>query len=554
MMKKFTLLFLLFFLLKNATQAQTIGLFFNNEQSYNGYTLFAPSSNRTTYLIDNCGELINSWESNFFPGNSAYLLENGNLLRAARIPNSFQGGGTGGRIEMYNWEGDLIWGYDYASDTYNQHHDVEFLPNGNILLIAWDVRSQTEMIEAGRTPDNAHTVGVWSEKVVEIQPIGTDSAAIVWEWFLFDHLIQDFDSTKSNFGIVADHPELLDINFGEPNSALTGIDWIHFNAIDYNPQLDQIILSSRHLSEILVIDHSTTTAEAASHSGGNSDKGGDILFRYGNPQSYDRGNLLDQKYYGQHDAQWIPDGYPDAGKIMVYNNGSGRPSGNHSTVDIIDPPLESDGNYTIQDGQPFGPSNLFWTYVANPPSSFFSSNISGAQRLHNGNTLICEGREGRIFEVNTSGDILWQYINPVGSAGPAPQGTNLSNNATFRAYRYGNDFPGFEGKDLTSQGSIELDPLPSNCVITNIDLIEFNNAITILGNPVYDFLTIENLETLELQIDIFDLTGRMIGSQISSDQIIQHPVNDWNDGIYFVRIYIVNENQFLTKKIIKEGY
>ena len=552
-MKRFIFLFLIFFVGQNATQAQTIGLFFNDADAYNGYTLIAPSSNKMTYLIDNCGELINSWESDYFPGASAYLLENGNLLRAARIQSDFQGGGTGGRIEIFNWEGDLIWGYDYSTADYHQHHDIAYMPNGNILVLAWDKRSAAAMIQAGRNPVNASADHIWSEKIAEIQPIGTDSATVIWEWFLYDHLVQDFDSTKNNFGVVEDHPELLDINFGPPMTALLGIDWIHFNSINYNPQLDQIILSSRHLNEIMIIDHSTTTEEASSHEGGNSGKGGDLLFRWGNPQSYDRGNSEDVKLFGQHDAQWIPEGLPDEGKIILFNNGPGRPDGTYSTVDVIDPPIDSDGNYIIEAGQPFGPNFLYWSYFANPPASFFSGNISGTQRLPNGNTLICEGRTGRIFEVNNTGDILWQYVNPVGSSGPAPQGTMLTTNSVFRAYRYGEDYPAFEGKDLTPLGPLELNPTPSNCVITDIETPINNNTITILSNPVQDFLTIKNQNLELLQIDIFDLTGQLLSSQRSADQLVEKNIVDWKNGIYFVRIFMVEKNKFFTKKIIKQN-
>ena len=552
-MKKYTFLFLIFSLLQNLTQAQqTNGLFFNLDSSYNGYTLFAPLSYKTTYLIDNCGELINSWESDYFPGSSVYLLENGNLLRTARISSNFQGGGTGGKMELFNWEGDLLWSYSYSSEQYNHHHDIAYLPNGNILVIAWNLRTKDEMIAAGRDSVNAHEY-IWSEKIAELEPIGTDSANVVWEWFLLDHVVQDIDSTKNNYGVVGDHPELLDINFGAPGSALTGIDWIHFNAINYNPQLDQIIVGSRHLSEFFVIDHSTTTAEAAGHTGGNSGKGGDILYRWGNPQSYDRGSTNDVRFFGPHDAQWIESGLLDEGKIMVFNNGPGRPNGTFSTIDVIDPPIDSDNNYVIEEGQPFGPENLHWIYQANPPTSFYSSNISGAQRLPNSNTLICEGRKGQILEVDYAGNILWQYVNPVVAAGPAPQGSSTNNNAIFRAYRYGPDFPGFVGKDLTPQGPIELDPLPSTCIITDIDLVEQNNTLTIVSNPIFDLLKINNQNLTPLQIDVFDLTGRLISQNNSSDQLIEIDAVDWKNGIYFVRIYNVEEKRFFTKKIIKQS-
>ena len=256
-----------------AVAQQTIGLFLNDSLAYNGYTLIAPEYT-TTYLIDNCGYVVNSWEADQRPGSSVYLLENGNLLRTGAISGSFNTGGAGGRIELFNWEGDLLWRFDYATPGFHQHHDVAALPNGNILLIAWEYHSSQNAVNNGRDPALTSSLGVWSERIVELEPVGTDEANIVWQWKLWDHLIQDFDSTKLNYGVVADHPELVDINF-EANpggGASSGPDWIHLNSINYNAVLDQIILSSRHFDEFWILDHSTTIQEAANHSGGNSEE------------------------------------------------------------------------------------------------------------------------------------------------------------------------------------------------------------------------------------------------------------------------------------------
>jgi len=274
------LLFLVFVAVQNWAQ-QTVGLFIQTEDSFPGYTLFAPTANPTTYLIDNCGKLVHSWESDYIPGLSAYLLEDGSLLRCGRAINDvFNGGGKGGIVERFDWDGNLTWSFEYSSTDYLHHHDVEYMPNGNILLIAWEYISGEEAIQAGKDPALLGTA-IYSEHVIEIEPLGVDSAHIVWEWHLWDHLVQDYDAGKDNFGVVAEHPELMNLNY--PN--LINQDWIHLNAIDYNEELDQIALSSRHLNEIWILDHSTTTEEAASHEGGNSGKGGDILYRWGNPEA-----------------------------------------------------------------------------------------------------------------------------------------------------------------------------------------------------------------------------------------------------------------------------
>ena len=270
------------------------------------------SSGNNTYLIDNCGRRINTWSSSYKPGLSVYLLENGDLLRTCRIQSAiFGGGGSGGRVERRDWNNNLIWSYDFSSSLYHQHHDIEFMPNGNILVLCWEYRTYNEAVLAGRDPNAIIDGNLFPTYIIEVEPQGTNNINIVWEWRIWDHLIQDFDSSKNNYGNVAAHPELLDINFYNGNGKN---DWLHCNSIDYNSQLDQILICSRALSEIYIIDHSTTTAEAASHSGGNYGKGGDILYRWGNPQVYRQGST--QRLFGQHQAEWIRQTGNDDGKYQ----------------------------------------------------------------------------------------------------------------------------------------------------------------------------------------------------------------------------------------------
>ncbi len=176
-------------------------------------------------------------------------------------------------------------------------------------------------------------------------------------------------------------------------------DWLHCNSIDYNAQTDEIVISSRVLSEFYIIDHSTTTSEASTHSGGNSGKGGDILYRWGNPIGYDNGTLNDQKLFGQHNVYWIEDSLQDGGKIMIFNNGQGR---GFSSVDIVNPLKDVNGNYFLNINNTFGPDSAEWTYTDPNPTNFYSSYISGAQRLIGGNTLICDGAHGTFFEIDNN--------------------------------------------------------------------------------------------------------------------------------------------------------
>ncbi len=453
-------------------QFRTVGLFLNDSSSFNGYTLFAPNSYINTYLINNEGRLVNLWESTHTPGLSAYLLENGNLLRTARVSNStFSGGGSGGLIQEFDWEGNLFWEFEYSTDQFYQHHDIARLPNGNTLIIAWEYKDNEEVLGAGRDPNLMAQNFLWPDHIVEVQPDSSSGGTIVWEWHLWDHLIQDYDPSQFNYGIVSDHPELVDVNFVSnlPNSL--GADWNHINAVDYNEELDQIMLSVHHFGEIWIIDHSTTTQEAAGHTGGNSGMGGDLLYRWGNPQTYDREDSTDQMLFGQHDAHWIVPGLPGEGNILIFNNGRTRLGGQYSTVDEIIPPVDQNGNYLLDPGSTYGPDQLLWTYVDPVPSDFFSPNVSGSQRQPNGNTLICNGTWGRFFEVTNEGELVWLYVNPVIASGPMPYEDPIpsTQNSAFRVYRYAADYPGLEGRDLTPGDPIEL--YPTSIEEINSDLI-----------------------------------------------------------------------------------
>jgi len=447
-----------------ATAEQTVGLFRNDPGAFDGYTLFAPNRSNVTYLIDNDGQIVNTWTSSYGPGVSVYLKENGNLIRTANIRelnNTFGAlGGGGGRIEEYAWDGTLIWGYNYSvgleeylADPVFQHHDIAVLPNGNVLILAWEYKSGAQAIAAGRDPALMEDGVVFPEHIVEVEPVGETGGNIVWEWYSWDHMIQDFDETQQNFGVVGDHPELIDINYGN-----TIDDWQHANALNYNEELDQIMISVRAFDELWVIDHSTTTEEAASHSGGDSGMGGDLIYRWGNPQAYDRGDESDRQFFMQHDTQWIEPGLDGAGNILVFNNGQEREPEEFSTVVEIVPPVDASGNYILEDGAAFGPAAPTWSYQAPNPTDFYSSFISGAQRLPNGNTLIDAGAQGHFFEVTSEGDIVWDYISPVTADGPLAQGVvpETRANIVFRATRYGKDYPAFEGKDLVPMGVIEL--------------------------------------------------------------------------------------------------
>jgi hypothetical protein len=399
-----------------------------------GYVMVEPLSIRESMLIDNNKNIVASFSGDY-QGGFTQLLPDGNRLVSSNVhTDAFNdGGGYRGCVEEYASDGSLLWRLNLSTENYIHHHDVVKMDNGNILAMVWEKVSVDEVISQGRNPDNVAENGVfWYDGIIEVNPF---TAEIVWEWSARHHLIQEFDESKQNFGVVADHPELLDINLirRSPSSGKVSADWTHNNALDYNPELDQIVFSSNYLNEIYVIDHSTTPIESMGSTGGRYGMGGDILYRWGNPANYGRGSQEDQKLFRQHDVQWIRPGLSGAGNLLVFNNGDGklRP---YSTVVEFTPPMNADGSYDAPADGSFGPDTLVWEYNPQPSEQFFSWFISGAQRLPNGNTFVNHGAAGKLREVTPEGDIVWEYhfTTPYTDA---PHGL-------FRANRYPADHPG----------------------------------------------------------------------------------------------------------------
>ncbi len=431
------------------------GVSINDEKALKGYTLVAPLNSTKAHLIDMEGRVVKTWETGVTPAASTYLLENGNLLRTGSLGSKgkINGAAAGGRVLEINWAGEVVWDYTYATDKSQPHHDIHKMPNGNVLMVVWDKKTKEEAVAAGRRPD-AIKDHVLADAIIEVKPTGKTTGEIVWEWRAWDHLVQDFDKTKANYGNVGQKAELIDINFGSgmlanmmakkedleklkdlgyiggqptPKGPGGGIsaDWMHTNSVAYNADLDQIVISIHEFSEIWIIDHSTTKAEAAGHTGGKYGKGGDLLYRWGNPKAYRSGTNADQRLFSQHNAHWIPKGLPGAGNLLVFNNGNNRPGGQSSSVDEIVLPVEKDGKYTRKAGLPFGPDKPTWSYSAEKKTDFFAFFISGAQRLPNGNTLICSGPDSTVFEVTADKQVVWKFANPrvnTGMPGPVPVG------------------------------------------------------------------------------------------------------------------------------------
>ncbi|MBI1193252.1 MAG: arylsulfotransferase [Bacteroidetes bacterium] len=530
----------------------TVGTLFYQNNADTGYLLMAPAVSDDTWLIDNCGREVHRWTADAPPALSAYLLDDGSLLRPSKVSNTFDAGGSGGRVDRILWDGLNVWTFLYSSDTGHQHHDVQPLPNGNVLVLAWEKHSAAEAIALGRRPETVPDE-LWSEKIVELRPTGPTSAEFVWSWRLWDHLIQDQDPLKPNFGNPADHPERVDINYLLDEGLATLRDWTHANSVDYHAGLDQILISVRNFHEVWILDHSTTRAEAAGSTGGNSGMGGDLLYRWGNPQAYGRGTAADQVFYQQHDAAWVPEGYPGQGNITVFNNGKGRPEGAFSSVEEFSPPLASDGSYLLAPSAPYGPAAAAWTFVADPPGSLNSKNLSGAQRQRNGNTLLCAGASGDAWEVTPEGSLVWRYVCPVNAGGPVAQGSVPTNNQLFRLPRYSPSHPGLSGRTLLPGATVQIEAAEPECVILNtgLDPVTAVQKDFIHPNPFQDELWINTAVGLNFRLRAVDATGRLVYDQLLPDGAGPISTESWPLGLYVLLLFDPNQHLIGRTTLIK---
>ena len=359
---------------------------YNEELVHKGYVLAVYGNNDTSYLLDKGGNIIKEWPFDSNTGNDVELLTNGKLIGIFKIDNPpFTFGGYGGVIKILNIDGVVEWEYTFDTSLGLAHHDVEMLPNGNVLFLVWEeVDNITAQNNGAITTNN-----IYPEALIEVNPKTNN---IEWEWHSKDHFIQDTNTNALNFGNVSENPQLIDINYNVvPNG-----DIMHANGINYDPNKDVIYLSVNFYDEVWVIDHSTTSTQAALHTGGNYNKGGDLLYRFGNPEAY-KNSFGTRLFYNNHTPELLKNDVPGAGNFLIYNNGN-----NNSQSIVYE--LEIPDSFNLLPNSNNEPP-VVWSF-SNPDLHY--QRVSGADRLPNGNTLICEGDYG-FWEVTIDGEIVWKY-------------------------------------------------------------------------------------------------------------------------------------------------
>ena len=508
-------------------------------QNFNGFALYNAQGSNTAYLIDESQNIAHSWDMNTECNYTVALKENGNLIRGTKVNTSVFSSGNiaagGGIVQEISPDGSIVWEYTYANSDHVSHHDLTLIGD-NVLLTAYEKKSAAELNTAGFNNASSEK---WPTHFVELEPDGNGGANIIWEWHIWDHMCQDTDLNGPNYvSNISNNPELIDINMIQAQGGPGGGDWFHVNGVDYNEDLDQIVFSSRFASEIYIIDHSTTTSEAATHSGGNSAMGGDILYRWGNPSNYGMSGtrIINNAV---HDSRWITDdGRPNSGYLQIFNN-SGV-SNSVSAIDGIDTPWDVATNtYLRTPGQAFEP----FSYTTRYECAYSASGQSASDRMSNGNIYVNAspgggggGGGGVMYEVDAvTGQIIWAYTAQ-----------------SQKGFRYECDYPGIIALEsymypngIVTTSCFDATPTIENTII---------DALTIYPNPTKGVIALrfENLVAQDVNVNILNSLGQQIYSNHLTNDIglvnEKIDLSIFSEGLYFVKI-TSDKGQSVTERI-----
>jgi hypothetical protein len=387
--------------------------------AWNGYTVLSPLQTPAVLLIDMNGTVVKRWEGfNNSAGGPARVLPGGVVMAAsgARPPHQ-----ESLELIQRDFDGNVLWRFSRGEQittregttvwSARQHHDWQrdnfpagyYSPEatpatggGTTLILAHATRRQP----------NVADVMLEDDRLIEVAWNGD----VLWDWLAGDHI--------DEMGFAPDARQVIKAAAAF-NKGRGSFDWLHVNSATYvgpNRWFDQgdtrfapnhVIISSREASLLAIVA-----------------RDGRIVWRLGPDFSASPELRAIRQIIGQHHAHLIPKGLPGAGNLLVFDNGGSSgygfagpiaPDGRGAFARATSRVLEINP-VTLQ---------LVWSYT-NP--RFFSTNISGAQRLPNGNTLVTAGAGGRMFEVTPKGTIVWEYMYPLFA------GANASN-AVYRAYR-----------------------------------------------------------------------------------------------------------------------
>ncbi len=479
---------------------------YNQDKAYPGYVVFAMTGagNTKSYLIDLEGYVVHEWKTDYVAALHEQILSNGNLIRQQKpwqgqtaadavvpVPKYGQvklqqqkypfttgayisvGGGHAGLLQEFDWDGNLVWEYERNTSTSVSHHTFTRHPTaGTTLILGWEYKSQAECIAQGRNPATVGPRGLWPDYITEIN---NATKAVIWEYHVWDNLVQNFDSTKPNYGDPKTNQDKFDLNWICDGAATeTGIpDWTHWNTANYDMTAGstRIIANSRHWGESYIIDRGT---------GGK----GKLIWRFGNPSAYGMGvapsyqNDGTQLDWGPHHAHIIDPGLPGAGNMLILDNGWNRPAGNRTRTIEVDITKSSSTSArvgfsatgTLTPFANINPGSIVWQFFSNTPNSYYSASQCANQRLPNANTFLTSTQSGHLFQVtkgerNSAGNwvnkqIVWEFISPVFTDSSTSNGVFQTDTvgSIHRATHYGVDYAGLQGRDLSRQYHISGQP------------------------------------------------------------------------------------------------
>jgi hypothetical protein len=396
---------------------------FHPDKTWNGYTVFITPDSDGVILIDMNGRVVRQWkEFSGAAGGPARVLPGGYVIAGAGNAAPHQ---EATALVQLDWDGKEVWRFDRAEGSggantaarsARQHHDWQrpgfaagyFAPDAQpaVLNAPTLVLSHVNVTR----PDISDR-RLEDDRLIEVSWDGE----ILWEWRAGDH--------ADEFGFSPDARKVIReaVGFSQPRDSY---DWLHINAAAYiGPNHwydegdarfapDNVIISSREASLIAIVARS-----------------GKIVWRMG--PDYRESDALRKlgQIIGQHNPHIIPKGLSGAGNLLVFDNGGTSGYG-------FPNPAAPDGRDSIRRGSSrvveVNPVTFdkVWEYsIAGAESyRFYSHYVSGAQRLANGNTMITEGADGRIFEVTSGGEIVWEYVSPYFAQ-------NGTTNRVYRAYR-----------------------------------------------------------------------------------------------------------------------
>ncbi|MBZ5577926.1 MAG: aryl-sulfate sulfotransferase [Acidobacteriia bacterium] len=395
---------------------------YDPSRAWSGYTVLSPLGTQAAVVIDMNGAIVKQWDGYVnSAGGPARIFPGGVIEGAAGANPPHQ---ESLELVERDFSGNVLWRFDHNEQietregkkiwATRQHHDWqrEDFPAG------YYSPGVTPRIEGGNTLILTHTNRV-QPKVNASRMLEDDrllevswDGKIVWEWVASDH-IDEFHFDQDARAAIASVPA------SNAAPARASFDWLHINSATYvgpNHWYDDgdqrfapnnVIVSSRESSFLAIVA-----------------RDGSIVWQLGPDFSASPELRAIRQIIGQHNAHFIPKGLRGAGNILVFDNGGPSGYGKPSSMALNGQGIYARPTSRVLEIDPVA-RKLVWSYTA---PTFFATNISGAQRLPNGNTLITEGPGGRVFEVTTEGTIVWEYIYPVFSGA-------RSTNSVYRAYR-----------------------------------------------------------------------------------------------------------------------